>query len=55
VKLPSLLPVHANDDSVEEVTDTRVIDLDSHSRESSSCSLEHKRDLLELLSRLGVL
>src|SRR5713226_2048402 len=31
VKFPSLLSVHANDDSVEEVTDTRVIDLDSQS------------------------
>src|SRR5713101_9096061 len=38
VKLPSLLSVHANDDSVEEVADTRVIDLDSQSREPRSCA-----------------
>src|SRR6267143_4934794 len=36
VKLPSLLSVHANDDSVEEVADAGVIDLDSQSCKPTS-------------------
>src|SRR5713101_9435964 len=31
VKLPSFLSVHANDDSMEKVSNTRVVDLDSQS------------------------
>src|SRR6267143_4325965 len=36
VKLPSFLSVHANDDSVEEVADAGVIDLDSQSCKPTS-------------------